>query len=134
MSIISEISRIENAASIIKDKVSELGLSVSSPSKLDNCANAIDSIAKRTAVNSTLTSASSSVHLSSGYYGNDSTISVSVMQAPAITLSSASQTISCDDKMIDGDIVIPAANLFYTGSNAPTGSTPGNDGDLYIVV
>lgn len=134
MSIISEISRIENAASIIKDKVSELGLSVSSPSKLDNCANAIDSIAKRTAVNSTLTSASSSVHLSSGYYGNDSTISVSVMQAPAITLSSASQTISCDDKMMDGDIVIPAANLFYTGSNAPTGSTPGNDGDLYIVV
>lgn len=134
MSIISEISRIESAASIIKDKVAELGLSVSSPSKLDNCANAIDSIAKRTAINTTLTSSNASVNLSGGYYDSDSSVSVSVMTAPTVSLSTSSQTISCDNKMMDGDIVIPAANAFYTGSGAPTSSTPGNDGDLYIVV
>ena len=37
-------------------------------------------------------------------------------------------------KFVKGDITIPAANVFRTGPDAPTSSTPGNEGDLYLVV
>ena len=142
MSIISEISRIEDAADVIKAKTVALGLNKASGSgkvslsdKLETHAAAINSIAVGTSIgNITLDAITTSVSISAGYYGSAATISVDTMEAPVIALSNTSQTISCDNKMMDGDITIPAANIFYTGSSAPTSSTPGNDGDLYLVL
>ena len=56
------------------------------------------------------------------------------MSAPTVSLSGSSQTISCKDKLMTGNITVPAANVYKTGSDAPTSSTPGNDGDLYLVI
>jgi len=141
MAIIDQITRIETAASIIKAKTASLELDkadgngkISSSDKLDVQAAAINAIPEGTPVTVALDATTTSVSLPKGYYGADSTISVSTMAAPTISLSTSQQTISCDDKMMDGNIVIPPANAFYTGSSAPTGSTPGNDGDLYLVV
>lgn len=111
MAIVTEISRLENAASIIKTKTAELELNkanadgggvISSSDKLDVQARAIDAI-------DTLT-------------------------APTVTLSGSSQTIQSNNKFVKGNITIPAANVFRTGSDTPTSSTPGNEGDLYLVV
>lgn len=111
MAIVTEISRLENAASIIKTKTAELELNkanadgggvISSSDKLDVQARAIDAI-------DTLT-------------------------APTVTLSGSSQTIQSNKKFVKGNITIPAANVFRTGSDTPTSSTPGNEGDLYLVV
>lgn len=140
MSIVSEISRIENAASVIKAKTVALGLekaantAVSAGDKIESHASAIDSIVARSVSTSHLTADTASVTIAKGYYGSESTVSVSVLAAPTVALSSVAQTISCDDKMMDGDITIPAANIYTTGSQAPTSSTPGNDGDLYLVI
>ena len=132
MSIISEISRIENAASIIKAKTVALGLSVSSPSKLGEHAAAINAISARTVSTSKLTADTTAVTISQGYYNSSATISVDKMTAPSVTLSTSAQTISCDDKMMDGNITIPSANGYYTGSSTPDNSI-GNDGDIYLV-
>ncbi len=132
MSIISEISRIENAASIIKAKTVSLGLSVSSPSKLGEHAAAINAISARTVSTSKLTADTTAVTISQGYYNSSATISVDKMTAPSVTLSTSAQTISCDDKMMDGNITIPSANGYYTGSSTPDDSI-GNDGDIYLV-
>ena len=111
MAIVTEISRLENAASIIKTKTAELELNkanadgggvISSSDKLDVQARAIDAI-------DTLT-------------------------APTVTLSGSSQTIQSNKKFVKGNITIPAANVFRTGSDTPTSSTPGNEGDIYLVV
>lgn len=143
MAVIDEILRIEGAAGIIKAKTVALGLDkdsqdgngkVSSSDKLDVHARAIDDIQGRTAVNQTLDASTTSVSIPKGYYGSDSTVSVSKMTAPTVELSGTQQVISCDDKMMDGDITIPAANVYRTGSTEPTSSTPGNNGDLYLVV
>lgn len=142
MSIISEISRIENASDVIKAKTVSLSLNKASGSgkvslsdKLDVHAAAINSIPKGSNLgNQKLDATTTAISIPAGYYGSAATVSVDTMTAPTIALSGTSQTISCDDKMMDGDITIPAANLFYTGSTAPTSSTPGNDGDLYLVL
>ena len=140
MAIIDEVIRLEGAATIIKAKTAELSLSkpgggtISSADKMDVQASAINLISKRTPVTQTLDATTTAVTLSQGYYGADSTIAVSVLSAPSVTLSGSEQTIACDDKMMDGDITIPAANVYRTGSSEPTSSTPGNEGDLYLVV
>ena len=111
MAIVTEISRLENAASIIKTKTTELELNkanidgggvISSSDKLDVQARAINAI--------------------------------DTLNAPTVTLSGSSQTIQSNKKFVKGNITIPAANVFRTGSDAPTSSTPGNEGDLYLVV
>lgn len=143
MAIIDQVLRLEGAAETIKTKTVALGLDkdsqdgsgkVSSADKLDVHARAIEDIPVRTAVSQKLTSSTTSVSLSSGYYGSGSTVNVDTMAAPTVTLSGSSQTISCKDKMMTGNITVPAANVFRTGSTEPTSSTPGNDGDLYLVV
>ena len=142
MSIVSEISRIEGAANIIKAKTVELNLDkadgsrkVTSSDKLDVHAAAINAISKCSALgNQKLDAATTAITIPEGYYETNATISVDTMSAPVVSLSSVSQTISCDDKMMDGDIVIPAVNILRTGNEEPTGSTPGNEGDLYLVV
>lgn len=142
MSIISEISRLEGAADVIKAKTVALNLDkadgngkVSSSDKLEVHAAAINAITEGSSLgNQKLDASTTAVSMPAGYYGSNTTVSVDTMTAPTVTLSNTSQTISCDDKMMDGDIVIPAANIFYTGSSAPTSSTPGNDGDLYLVL
>lgn len=133
MSIVSQISRIESAASKIKNKVDSLGLSVASPSKLGEYADAIETIATPSVSTSVLTANTSVVTIASGYYASDTSISVPTMSAPTVTLSTSAQTIACDDKMMDGDITIPAANGYYTGSSTPDNSI-GNNGDLYLVI
>ena len=140
MSIVSEISRIENAANIIKAKTVQLGLEkssgtvVTSADKIESHASAINSITTQSVSASKLTADTTSVTIAKGYYGSTSTVSVDKMTAPTVALSSVSQTISCDDKMMDGNITIPAANVYYTGNSVPDGSTPGNDGDFFLVV
>ena len=89
---------------------------------------------KGTAVTQKLSSSKTSVSLPKGYYGDGSSISVDTMSAPTVSLSGSSQTISCKDKLMTGNITVPAANVYKTGSDAPTSSTPGNDGDLYLVI
>lgn len=139
MSIVSEISRIEGAASVIKAKTVALGLektpgtTVSAADKIESHASAINSISAQTVSTSKLTADTTSVTIAKGYYGSASTVSVDIMSAPSVTLSSVAQTISCDDKMMDGDITIPAANVYTTGSTAPSDGM-GNNGDLYLVV
>ena len=139
MSIVSEISRIEGAASVIKAKTVALGLektpgtAVSAADKIESHASAINSISAQTVSTSKLTADTTSVTIAKGYYGSASTVSVDTMSAPSVTLSSVAQTISCDDKMMDGDITIPAANVYTTGSTAPSDGM-GNNGDLYLVV
>lgn len=132
MSIISEISRIEGIATSIHDKVESLGITIASPEKLADTRDAINSITSRTVSVSTLTADTTSVTISQGYYNSSATISVDKMTAPSVTLSTSVQTISCDDKMMDGNITIPSANGYYTGSSTPDNSI-GNDGDIYLV-
>ena len=143
MAIIDEVLRLEGAADVIKTKTVALGLDkdsedgsgkVSASDKLDVHARAIDDIPARTPVNQKLDGTTTSVSLSSGYYGSNSSVSVDTMAAPTVTLSGSSQTISCKDKMMTDNITVPAANVFRTGNTEPTGSTPGNDGDLYLVI
>lgn len=140
MSIATQISRLMDAADIIKAKTAELSLSkpgggtISSADKLDVQASAINLISKGTPVTQTLDAETAAVSLPAGFYGSGSVVSVSVLAAPTVSLSSSVSVIHCDDKMMDGDITIPAANVYTTGSQAPTSSTPGNDGDLYLVV
>lgn len=143
MAIIDQVLRLEGAADVIKTKTVSLGLDkdaedgsgkVSSSDKLDVHARAIDDIPARTPVNQKLNGTTTSVNLSSGYYGSNSSVSVDTMAAPTVTLSGSSQTISCKDKMMTGNITVPAANVYRTGSTEPTSSTPGNDGDLYLVI
>ena len=140
MSIATEISRLEAAADIIKAKTNHMGLEksagvvVSTSDNLTVQASVINAIPERDSVNQTLNSSTTSVNLSAGYYGASSSVSVATMAAPSVALSGSQQTISCSDKLMTGDITIPAANVYTTGSQTPTGSTPGNDGDLYLVV
>ena len=143
MAIVDEIERLEDAADIIKTKTAALGLDkaledgggkVSSSDTLDIQARAIDEIQGRTPVTQTLNATTTSVSLPQGYYGGSSSVSVSTMSAPTVNLSGTSQTISCNNKMMNGDIVVPAANVYRTGSEEPTSSTPGNNGDLYMVI
>lgn len=143
MAIIDQVLRLEGAAEVIKTKTVALGLDkdvedgngkVSSSDKLDVHARAIEDIPVRTAVSQKLNGSTTSVNLSSGYYGSNSSVSVDTMAAPTVTLSGSSQTISCKDKMMTGNITVPAANVYRTGSTAPDSNTPGNDGDLYLVV
>lgn len=143
MAIIDEVLRLEGAANIIKTKTAALGLDkasadgtgkISTSDELDIQARAINEIQGRTAVTQTLNGTTTSVSLSKGYYGSNSTVSVNTMSAPTIALSGSSQTISCKDKMMTGNITVPAANVYRTGSTEPTSSTPGNDGDLYLVI
>lgn len=143
MAIIDEVIRLEGAANTIKTKTAALGLDkasadgsgkVSPSDELDIQARAINEIQGRTAVTQTLTGSTTSVSLSKGYYGSNSTISVNTMAAPTVTLSGSSQTISCKDKMMTDNITVPAANVYRTGSTVPDSNTPGNDGDLYLVV
>ena len=140
MAIIDEIIRIEEASSIIKAKTAALELDkvgggkISSSDKLDAQAAAINAITKGTPVTQKLSSSNTSVSLPKGYYGDGSSISVDTMSAPTVSLSGSSQTISCKDKLMTGNITVPAANVYKTGSDAPTSSTPGNDGDLYLVI
>lgn len=140
MAIIDQILRLEAAANIIKDKTAELELDkvgggkISPSDNLTVQADAINNIEKGTPVTRKLTSSSTSVSLPKGYYGSTSSVSVDVMSAHAVTLSGSSQTIACKDKVMSGDITIPAANVYRTGSSEPTSSTPGNNGDLYLVI
>lgn len=143
MAVIDEILRLEEAADIIKAKTVSLGLDkdvqdgsgkVSATDKLDVHARAIDEIQNQNVLNQTLDASTTSVSIPKGYYGSNGTVSVSTMAAPTVSLSGIEQVISCDDKMMDGDITIPAANVYRTGNLEPDGSTPGNDGDLYLVV
>ena len=143
MAIIDEVLRLEDAGSTIKTKTAQLGLDkaqadgggkISSADKLDVQARAINEIQGRTPVTQKLNGTTTSVSLSKGYYGGNSTISVDTMAAPTVALSGSSQTISCKDKMMTGNITVPAANVYRTGPSEPTSSTPGNDGDLYLVI
>lgn len=140
MSIVSEISRIESAVSVIKTKTAQLGLSkpgggtISAADKVDVQASAINAITKGSAVNTTLNAVTTAVTIPAGYYGSNSTVSVVTSTISSVTLSGKQQTLSCANKLMTTDIVIPAANVYTTGSQAPTSSTPGNDGDLYLVV
>ena len=143
MAIIDQVLRLEGAADVIKTKTVALGLDkdsedgngkVTSSDHLDVHARAINDIPVRTAVSQKLNGTTTSVSLSRGYYGSNSSVSVDTMAAPTVTLSGSSQTISCKDKMMTGNITVPAANVYRTGSTEPTSSTPGNDGDLYLVV
>lgn len=140
MAIIDQIERLESAADIIKAKTAELGLDkvgggkISASDNLTVQAAAINNISKGTPVNQKLTSSASSVSLPKGYYGGDSSVSVDTMTAPTVALSNQPQTIACKDKVVSDNITIPAANVYRTGSNEPTSSTPGNNGDLYLVI
>ena len=143
MAIIDEVLRLEGAANTIKAKTAALGLDkavedgigkVSTSDTLDIQARAIDEIQGRTPVTQTLNATTTSVSLPAGYYGGNSTVSVSKLTTPSVSLSGSSQTIQCKDKVMSDNLVIPAANVYYTGSTVPTGSTPGNDGDLYLVI
>ena len=140
MAIIDQVERLEAASSVIKAKTTDLGLKksngdiITASENLTSQADAINNISKGTPVSQKLDSVTTAVTIPAGYYGSESTVSVDKMTAPTVTLSGSQQTISCDDKLMDGDITIPAANLFYTGNSAPDASTPGNDGDLYLVV
>ena len=143
MAVIDEILRLEGAAGVIKEKTVALGLDkdsqdgsgkVTVADKLDVHARAIDDIQNQSAVNQTLDASTTSVSIPKGYYGSDSTVNVSTMSAPEVILSNAQQIITCDDKMMDGNITIPAAHVYRTGSTEPTSSTPGNNGDLYLVI
>ena len=143
MAIIDEVLRLEGAANTIKAKTVSLGLDkdaedgagkVSASDTLDVHARAIDDIPARTPVNQKLDGSTTSVNLSSGYYGSNSTVNVDTMAAPSVSLSGTTQTISCKDKLMTDDIDIPAANVYRTGSDVPTSSTPGNDGDLYLAL
>jgi len=139
MAIIDEILRLEAAASVIKTKTADLSLkksngsTISSSENLTAQADAINTIAKRTAVTATLTYTTNSASLSSGYYGSDSTVTVAKMTSPSVSLSGVSQTISCKDKVMSENITIPAANTYTTGSSVPDNST-GNDGDIFLIV
>ena len=139
MAIIDEILRLEAAASVIKTKTADLSLKksngsiITSSENLTAQADAINSIAKRTAVTATLTYATNSASLSSGYYGLDSTVTVAKMATPSVSLSGVSQTISCKDKVMSENLTIPAANTFTTGSSVPSDAT-GNDGDIFLIV
>jgi len=133
MSIISEISRIEGIASSIHSKVVSLGITVSGSGKLADDRDAINSIASRSVSVSQLTADTTAVTISRGYYNSDNTIAVSVCSAPTVTLSTSASVIHCDDKIMDGDITIPAANGYYTGNSSPDGSI-GNNGDLFLVI
>jgi hypothetical protein len=140
MSIATEITRIENAANIIKAKTNHMGLEkspgvvVSTSDNLTVQASVIDAIPERDAVSQTLNASTTSINLSAGYYGSESSVSVAIMEPQVVALSGSQQTISCSDKLMTGDITIPAANVYRTGSGIPTNATPGNDGDLYLVV
>lgn len=140
MAIIDEIIRLDDASSIIKAKTAALELDkvgggkISSSDKLDVQAAAINAITKGTPVTQKLSSSKTFVSLPKGYYGDSSSISVDTMSAPTVSLSGSSQTISCKDKLMTGNITVPAANVYKTGSDVPTSSTPGNDGDLYLVI
>lgn len=133
MAIITELSRIENAADTIKDKVDSLGITVASPGKIDDYATAINGIVKRTPGDQTLNATTASVTISQGYYPSNTTVSVATSTISSVSLSSSEQTLPCANKLMTSNIVIPAANVYTTGSSAPTSSTPGNDGDLYLV-
>ena len=140
MAIVDQIERLEAAANVIKSKTAELELDkvgggkISASDNLTVQAAAIDNIQKGTPVNQKLTAAAASVSLPKGYYGGDSTVSVDAMTSPTVELSGQLQTISCKDKVMSADITIPAANVYRTGSNEPTSSTPGNNGDIYLVI
>lgn len=143
MAIIDEVLRLEGAANIIKAKTADLELekasadgsgTVSSSDTLDVQARAINEISKRTPSNQKLDATTTAVSIEKGYYPSDTSVSVDTMAAPSVSLSGSEQTISCKDKMMTGNIIVPAANVYRTGSSVPTGSTPGNDGDLYLVI
>ena len=131
MAIIDQILRLEGVAASIHNKVTSLGISVASPSKLADDYNAISTIASRSVDVSSLTADTSTVTISRGYYNANATIAVPVMSAPTVALSSSASVIQCDDKMMDGDITIPAVNVFTTGSSLPN---DGNDGDIFLMV
>ena len=139
MAIIDEILRLEAAASVIKTKTADLSLkksngdTISSSENMTAQADAINSIAKRTAVTATLTYTTNSASLSAGYYGSNSTVTVAKMATPSVSLSGVSQTISCKDKVMSENLTIPAANTFTTGSSVPSDAT-GNDGDIFLIV
>ena len=143
MAIIDEVLRLEGAAATIKNKTADLELDkasvdgsgkVSSSDTLEIQARAIDGIEKRTQNDQKLNGTTTSVNISKGYYASNATVSVDTMSAPSVSLSGSSQTISCKDKMMTDNITVPAANVYRTGNTVPTSSTPGNDGDLYLVI
>lgn len=143
MAIIDEVLRLEGAASTIKSKTAALELDkasadgtgkISSSDTLDVQARAINEIEKRTQGSQKLNGTNTSVSISKGYYPSDATVSVDTMSAPTVALSGSTQTITCKDKMMTDNITVPAANVYRTGSTIPNGSTPGNDGDLYLVI
>lgn len=132
MAIINEISRIQTAASSIKNKLSELGITVASPSRIDDCANAISNIEPRTVSTSKLTAVTTAVTISQGYYAESATISVDTSTITSVSLSTSEQTLSCANKMMTSNITIPSVNVYISGSSTPDGSI-GNDGDIYLV-
>lgn len=80
-----------------------------------------------------LTSTTTSVDIAAGYWSSKNTVSVDTMGAPTVTLSNSSQKISCKDKMMTGNITIPAVNYYYTSTAAPSATSGYNDGDIWLV-
>lgn len=74
MAISNQIERLINAANVIKRKTQELGLVkddksvVTTADKLDLQAEAINNIEKRSVINTTITSETTSVSIPQGFY------------------------------------------------------------------
>ena len=139
MAIVDQIERLQDAANVIKAKTAELelkksnGSTITASENLTAQADAINNISKGTPVTQKLNSVTTTVNIPAGYYGSASTVSVDTMATPTVSLSSSEQTISCANKIMAGNIIIPAANVYTTGSNVPSDST-GNDGDIFMIV
>lgn len=108
MAIVDQISRLTSAANKIKTKTAALGLKKKNSNETISATDKLDVQA-------------------------DAIDAIVVYTPDTISLSDQSQTIPCGGKFVNDDIVVPAANVYRTGSSEPTSSTPGNDGDLYLV-
>ena len=110
MAIVDQIERLTSAANRIKTKTAALGLN-----KVSTDGGGVISSSDKLDVQARAIEA------------------IDTLDAPTVTLSGSSQTIQSNKKFVKGDITIPAANVYRTGTSEPTSSTPGNDGDLYLV-
>lgn len=81
----------------------------------------------------TLNGTTTSKTINAGYWSSNNVVKVNTMAAPTVTLTSSEQTITCKDKMMTGNITVPAVNFYYTGSTVPA-VTGYNDGDIFLII
>ena len=105
-----EITRLQGAADLIKSKTVSLGLDKVNTDGGGKITSSDKLDVQARAINA-----------------------IETFEPTTITLTNESQSLDCGGKFVTDDIVVPAANIYSTGSSVPSDSS-GNNGDIFLIV